>query len=143
MMADDLTALRQQLVKHEGLKLKPYRDTKGNWTIGVGRNLTTVGISELEAMDLLDNDITTAIGILVSSYPWFEGLAPMRQRVIVDMMFNLGPGGFAQFTSLIADLSDGNFSGAAREIIASKAAMDAPSRYHTLSTMMLNGEVAA
>ena len=53
----DLDALKAQLTRHEGLRLKPYRDTLGHLTIGVGRNLSEVGISEAEAIALLDADI--------------------------------------------------------------------------------------
>src|SRR4051812_27390106 len=37
-------ALVNQLIIDEGLKLSPYTDTVGKLTIGVGRNLTDVGI---------------------------------------------------------------------------------------------------
>ena len=40
--------LRAQLVLHEGSRLKPYRDTVGKLTIGIGRNLDDVGLSEDE-----------------------------------------------------------------------------------------------
>jgi lysozyme len=35
-----------ELVKDEGLRLKPYKCTAGKTTIGVGRNLDDVGISK-------------------------------------------------------------------------------------------------
>ena len=41
-------------MRHEGLRLKPYRDTAGKLTIGVGRNLDDVGVSEAEAFALLN-----------------------------------------------------------------------------------------
>lgn len=31
--------VKAQLVRHEGLRLKPYRYTVGKLTIGIGRNL--------------------------------------------------------------------------------------------------------
>ena len=37
------TVLRALLRHHEGLRLKPYADTTGHWTIGVGRNLEAEG----------------------------------------------------------------------------------------------------
>ena len=37
------------LKEHEGRRLKPYTDTVGKLTIGYGRNLTDVGISDEEA----------------------------------------------------------------------------------------------
>ena len=49
--------LREMLIRHEGLHLKPYRDSVGKLTIGVGRNLDDVGITREEALILLEHDI--------------------------------------------------------------------------------------
>ena len=48
--------ITDQLIRHEGLRLTPYRCPAGRLTIGVGRNLEEKGISEQEAMVLLEND---------------------------------------------------------------------------------------
>ena len=56
-MTDLLTAARAELIADEGLRLKPYTDTVGKITIGIGRNLTDVGISKEEAYALCDTDI--------------------------------------------------------------------------------------
>lgn len=45
--------LTDQLIKHEGLRLKPYRCPAGKLTIGIGRNLEDKGITEKEAVMLL------------------------------------------------------------------------------------------
>jgi GH24 family phage-related lysozyme (muramidase) len=34
--------LKKMFIKHEGLRLKPYRDTVGKLTVGVGGNLMWV-----------------------------------------------------------------------------------------------------
>ena len=44
-----MKTIEEQLILHEGLRLKPYRDTVGKLTIGVGRNLDDVGITRAEA----------------------------------------------------------------------------------------------
>ena len=67
----DLDALRSELRRDEGVRLKPYRDTVGKITIGVGRNLTDVGITPDEADVLLDHDIAAAIGYLTSDEAGF------------------------------------------------------------------------
>ena len=36
--------IKEQLVRHEGLRLKPYRSTAGKLTIGFGRNLDDRGL---------------------------------------------------------------------------------------------------
>lgn len=149
-MTADRIALRTQLVAHEGQRRFPYDDATGeplkpgmlltgNLTIGVGRNLSLVGLSELESMDLLDHDIDTATGILTRRYEWFLALDPIRQRVLIDLMFNLGPGTFGTFVRLIDDMRAGTFEPASREILASTAAKKAPDRYNVLAKMMATG----
>jgi lysozyme len=49
--------LIEQLRRDEGVRLHPYTDTVGKLTIGVGRNLADMGISDAEATVLLQNDI--------------------------------------------------------------------------------------
>ena len=54
-----------QLTLHEGLRLKPYKCTAGKITVGVGRNLDDVGITEEEAMMMLHNDMVTTVKEIV------------------------------------------------------------------------------
>ena len=51
-----LNRIKAQLVRHEGMRLKPYRCTAGKLTIGIGRNLDDRGISQKEAYVLLEYD---------------------------------------------------------------------------------------
>ena len=46
MEAKLMDRIKEQLVRHEGLRLKPYRCTAGKLTIGIGRNLDDCGISK-------------------------------------------------------------------------------------------------
>jgi len=57
----NMQRLQNTLEHHEGLRLKPYKDSVGKLTIGIGRNLDDVGISKSEALLLLQNDIDVAI----------------------------------------------------------------------------------
>ncbi len=84
------------LQRHEGLRLRPYRDSTGKLTIGVGRNLDSVGLSEAEAYHLLDNDIDAAVNALTAVLPVFAALDDVRQEVLIDMCFNEG---ILRFTS--------------------------------------------
>jgi len=56
MEAKLLERIKEQLVRHEGLRLKPYRCTAGKLTIGIGRNLDDCGFWQQEAYALLEND---------------------------------------------------------------------------------------
>ena|SRR5688572_328641 len=85
-------ALDRQLLTHEGLKLKPYRDTLGHLTIGIG-HLLSKGISRRAAQLIYEDDLLEATIFLHTAYPWTVGWItsdPVRYRVLVDMAFNLG-----------------------------------------------------
>ncbi len=93
--------IEELLIKHENLKLKPYKDTKGILTIGVGRNLEDNGISEDEAMYLLENDIKRVEQELREIFPDFDELPKNVKMVLIDMDFNLGKSRFLQFKKMI------------------------------------------
>lgn len=131
--------LRAQLIVDEGLRLKPYRDTVGKLTIGVGRNLDDKGITRDEAMALLDNDLAECIGDLRGSFPWFDTLNEARQCVVVNMRFNLGPVGFRKFKRTIAAIERKDWPTAARGIRLSLAAKQTGQRYQRLADMMESG----
>ena len=52
------------LRKHEGMRNYPYKCSEGFLTLGIGRNLETNGITEDEAIYLLENDIERVINQL-------------------------------------------------------------------------------
>src|SRR3990167_3936709 len=112
MTATTRDLLLGQLIVHEGLRLKPYMDTVGKITIGVGRNLSDNGISRGEAMTLLNNDVDEVIADL-ATFPWFLTLDPVRQRVVADLRFNLGPERFRGFKRTLRAFSAGDYQVAA------------------------------
>ena len=111
--------VRAHLVVDEGLRLKPYTDTVGKLTIGIGRNLTDVGISRGEAFLLCDHDIDRAVLSLVGRYAWFPDLDPVRQAVLVNLCFNLGGPGLAKFVNTLAAVERGDYAAAVRGLKAS------------------------
>ena len=90
MTASDRAVLRLELVRDEGIRLRPYTDAVGKLSIGCGRNLTDVGITTAEVEVLLEHDIDVAIAELDRTQPWWTRLDGVRQRVLVNMAFNMG-----------------------------------------------------
>lgn len=131
--------LYDQLVRHEGLRLKPYRDTAGKLTIGVGRNLDDVGVSEMEAMVLLAADTARAESGLDERLPWWRGLDPVRRDVLVDMAFNLGIAKLVEFTTTLAAVREGRFPAAAEAMLRSAWAGQVKGRAIELAAMMRTG----
>lgn len=144
MTGDARARLRSQLLNDEGLRLHPYLDTVGKWTIGVGRNLDDVGISKVEALYLLENDIDKAIRDLVAAFPWFVELDPVRQTVLVNMAFNMGVGselrGLRSFKNTLRAIEEGRYEDAAKGMLASKWARQVGRRATRLAEMMKTGQ---
>ncbi len=128
--------LTDQLTKHEGLRLKPYHCPAGKLTIGIGRNLEDKGISEKEAVMLLENDIQECIEDLGIVFQGFDLLPEAVQLVLVDMRFNLGPGRFRHFKKMIAAVKDKDFGKAGIEMKDSRWYRQVGRRAETLVKMM-------
>ena len=131
--------LRQLLIRHEGLRLKPYLDTEGKTTIGVGRNLTDNGISEAEAMVLFYNDVTVAVTQLQSIFPGYNDWTEARRNAMADMMFQLGASRFSGFVKMIASIMEGNWTVAASEMRNSRWYQQVPVRVEELAEMVEEG----
>lgn len=132
--------LSDMLIEHEGLRLRPYTDTTGHLTIGVGRNLTDRGISRNEALQMLDNDIDDCIATL-EPYTWFLKCNEARKLVLLDMVFNLGLSGLLGFKQMIHALQIGEYKLAASHMLDSKWATQVKRRAYELATIMENGEL--
>lgn len=126
----------KQLIEHEGIRTKMYLDSVGKVTIGVGRNLSDRGISESEAYAMLHNDIQECEARLDLNLPWWKQLSDIRQRVLVDMCFNLGIQGLLGFHNTLNALANSNYQGTANGMRASKWAEQVGKRAERLARMM-------
>lgn len=123
----------EQLLVDEGLRLKPYRCTAGRLTIGVGRNLEDRGVSEAEALLLLDNDIADCWDRLAVRQPWVLAAPEAVQEVLVNMAFNLGVAGLLGFKETLALMKTEKYAEAARAMLASKWARQVGKRAERLA----------
>jgi len=157
--------MEAQLVLHEGLREKSYQDTEGYWTIGVGFNLSARGIDALElavgrklgddltkvvitreeALKALRLDINRFEAAVPVHFPFYVELDEVRQRVVLDMAFNMGFGALG-FKNTRKMVEARDWSGAARGLYNSKWARqvgDGPGgkkdRCDRLSAMLLTG----
>ena len=140
MMKYDMGALEDQLIDHEGLELKPYHCTADKLTIGVGRNIQDRGITEDEARYLLKNDIKIVEDELLTRQPVVAGLDSVRQRVLVDMGFNLGLPILMKFQNMWAAIEDEDYHEAARQMMDSRWASQVGQRAERLAQAMSSGE---
>lgn len=128
--------LAKQFLQDEGLRLKPYRCTAGKLTIGVGRNLDDSGITEAEAMGLLDNDIERCWIQVSGALPWVTTAPEPIQEVLVNMCFNLGLGGLLKFKKTLALLEAGEYALAEMEMLNSAWARQVGARANRLGAIV-------
>lgn len=93
--------LKDLIIKHERLRLFPYRCSAGKLTIGVGRNLDDVGISEEESDLMLENDLLRTWRDANSIFHEFHSYSENRRNALLDMIFNLGKSRFLKFKKMI------------------------------------------
>ena len=124
--------IRQNLIAEEGLELHLYKCPADHWTIGVGRNLQSRGISETTAMQMLDEDIDICLAELNATINNFERLPEPVQLTLVDLCFNIGLKrllGFKKTLKYIQEgLITGNYTKAAVELLDSAYARQVPNR---------------
>jgi len=136
-----MNRIKAQLVRHEGLRLRPYRCTAGKLTIGIGRNLDDCGISQKEAYILLENDIQDCDQSLIDEIPEiYNALDEVRKSVLLNMCFNLGISGLLEFNNTLTFIAAGDWERAANGMLASKWAKQVGKRAIELSEMMRKGQ---
>lgn len=155
-----LTAL---LRKHEGCELQVYNDTENKATIGIGRCLSTKGLSkeecdylkigtydknaviaelevrgitQSEAEYLLSNDIDYFTTELSKSLDFFNKLPETAKIVLIDMAFNMGISGLLKFKNTIELIEKGQYILASREMLNSKWKLQVGQRAFDLAEML-------
>lgn len=133
--------LFEQLHMHEGIKTKLYKDTAvpPRWTIGVGRNLSDVGLSQDEIDYLLNNDVKNVVSQLDRNFPWWSNLSDVRQRVMIDMCFNMGIKTLMTFKNTLKAIKDSNWQAAGMNMRTSLWAKEVGARATRLALMMETG----
>jgi len=131
------TEMAIEMVKHhEGLSLKPYKDTRGNLTVGYGTNLDYIDEEMAEFMlhyVLNRNDIYLGL-----TYDWYNELDYIPRSIVQDMVYNMGRGGFSKFRKMHYQLARGNWVKAAIEMKSSLWYRQTKLRGDYLYKLMLN-----
>ena len=137
-----MSKLIEMIKEHEGVVPHAYQDSRGYWTIGVGRLIDEKlggGLSDGEIDYLLANDIKRCRKE-AEEYSWFNKLNEPRQAVILSMLFNLGKPNFDKFKNMQAAMEEGDHMTASNEMLDSLWAGQVGRRAIEMSEMMQSGE---
>ena len=142
-MSYDRAALRAELERDEGRRAKAYQDTEGIWTVGVGWNLQANALPEDVIDRLLEVSIDQAEATLDGWLRDWRQLDDARQRVLLNMAFNLGASRLAGFKRLksclvgyLATRTPSWLGHAADEMMASQWASQVGERADRLAAVM-------
>jgi GH24 family phage-related lysozyme (muramidase) len=115
---------KSMIMKHEGFKTRPYKDSKGLWTVGVG-HLIGDGktlpkewdreFSKEEIQTLYEEDFREHKKA-AEKIPGFNKLNEKGQTALIDLTFNMGPSWYKKWPMLMKQLEAGDIEGAAKNL---------------------------
>tara|TARA_R100000805_G_C3618049_1_gene120511 strand:+ start:896 stop:1342 length:447 start_codon:yes stop_codon:yes gene_type:complete len=144
----DIDKLREELKIDEGVKYEIYLDHLSLPTCGVGHLIKDtdpesglpVGtkIEEERVNELFDEDIQVTIQECKYLYNDFDDLPEEAQRVIANMMFNLGRPRLSRFLKMKQHVDNRDFASASLEMKNSKWYTQVTNRAQRLCDRMAN-----
>ena len=137
----DKVQLKVELTRDEARLNRIYVDTVGKVSGGIGRNLTDNGFRDNEIDLMYENDAADTEAWLDRNLPWWASLDPVRQRVMMNMAFNMRDRllGFIKF---LAAAQRHDWPNAASEMLDSLWAKQVGARATRLAQMMHTGATA-
>jgi lysozyme len=117
-------SIKQMVIANEGWRTKPYKDSRGLWTVGVGhligngktlpkewdRELTNEEVRQLFEKDF-DEHLKQA-----QKTPGWDKANEAGRAGLIDLTYNMGGYWYTKFKKAAAFLKDGNFKDAALEL---------------------------
>jgi lysozyme len=115
---------REMLIRHEGKRNAPYKDSKGLWTVGIGhligdgrslppnmnRTLSDAEVFELFAKDYAHHAQAAA------NIPGYDKINDMGKVALVDLTFNMGQVWYKKWPNFTKAMSEGNWQQAANSL---------------------------
>lgn len=116
--------IKQMVIANEGWKNKPYKDSRGLWTVGVGHligNGKTLPkewdreLSNEEVRQLFEKDFDEHLK-QAQKTPGWDKANEAGKAGLIDLTYNMGGYWYTKFKKAAAFLKDGNFKDAALEL---------------------------
>lgn len=134
-----IDSLEEQLIAEEGIRLTPYKDSLGHWTIGVGHSLAG-GFTLDQVLLIFRDDIEKARSDLFIALPWVESLSTTRKQALVMLAFNLGIDGLLRFEDMLSALKAGDYARVKPLLLDSRwRDQVGPKRSMRIANMLTNG----
>ena len=144
----NMEKLREELEADEGVKYEIYNDHLGYATFGIGHLIldsdpeqgSSVGtaVSESRVAEAFESDIVQVVSDCETLYPDFESLPEDAQRIIANMMFNMGRPRLSKFKGMKRGVDAQDWDAAADEMIDSNWYKQVTNRADRLVNRMRN-----
>lgn len=136
-----LNSMYQSIMKHEGFKDKPYKDSMGIWTIWYGHNLEVN--PEEQGSKALEYDVVMSINNLNAALPWTKNIDDVRRSVLIEMTYNMGIKKLSDpihgFKDMLKSLQDKDYKKASQEMLDSAWAKEVGQRANDMAKVMEAG----
>ena len=146
----NLKKLREELEIDEGCKYEIYLDHLGYPTFGIGHLVVEhdaeygwevgTSIDTVRVHETFEQDIKTVLSDCARLYSDFEDLPEEAQRVIANMMFNMGLTRLSKFKGMKRGVDAEDWNAAADEMVDSRWYNQVTNRANRLVERMRNIE---
>ena len=137
MAAASLSEVKERVRSHEGFELKPYVDTLGFLTGGVGHKILPseeVPTTEKGWLKLYDQDFDKAVAAADEITP--DDIHPTAFGIITEMIFQLGKQGCMNFKKMHKALAEKDHVEASMQMLDSKWRTQTKARCESLAELM-------
>tara|TARA_R110002110_G_scaffold94550_1_gene244982 strand:+ start:61 stop:468 length:408 start_codon:yes stop_codon:yes gene_type:complete len=134
-------ALIDDIKKHEGFSSVVYKCTAGYDTIGYGKRIKYLQVTEEQSTEWLEEDLENLKYTLSGKYDWFLPAPQEVKDIVMNISYQLGVSGFSKFRKTIKYIANKDYEMCAVEMLDSKwAREDTPRRAKELSDRMAKVE---
>lgn len=143
----DDASVMAMIKKHEGFKNKPYKDSRGLWTVGVGHLIGDGKTLPLEWDRTFSDEEVNALFAkdfahhkeLASRAPGWDLANASGKAALIDLTFNMGLGWVKKFKKGVEALLKGDFKTAADEFVDSEWFKQVKGRAVTVTALLREG----
>lgn len=120
--------VKNMIMEHEGVRYKPYKDSLGLWTVGVGHLIgdgktlppeMNRTFSKQEVAELFDKDFEHHKAA-AEKIPSFSVLNEKGKGALIDLTFNMGPTWWKRWPTFTRNMKEVDVEGAAESLQDSK-----------------------